>query len=49
MLFFSAVQSVPGSLPVILQMVDIPVINHDECKAGWPAGWVTDEYAYELV
>ncbi|KXJ79749.1 hypothetical protein RP20_CCG028099 [Aedes albopictus] len=35
--------SVPGSLPVILQMVDIPVINHDECKAGWPAGWVTDD------
>ncbi|KXJ79750.1 hypothetical protein RP20_CCG028101 [Aedes albopictus] len=35
--------SVPGSLPVILQMVDIPVIEAETCRAGWPAGWVTDD------
>ncbi|XP_062533856.1 trypsin 3A1-like [Armigeres subalbatus] len=35
--------SVPGTLPVILQMVDIPVIDQATCRAGWPVGWVTDD------
>ncbi|XP_058448679.1 transmembrane protease serine 9-like [Malaya genurostris] len=35
--------SVPGSLPVILQMVDIPVVGQDSCEAGWPSGWVSDD------
>ncbi|XP_058455267.1 trypsin alpha-3-like [Malaya genurostris] len=35
--------SVPGSLPVILQVVDIPVIGQDTCIAGWPSGWITDD------
>ncbi|XP_055537158.1 trypsin 3A1 [Wyeomyia smithii] len=35
--------SVPGSLPTILQKVDIPVIDQETCMAGWPAGWVTDD------
>ncbi|EAT42902.1 AAEL005594-PA [Aedes aegypti] len=35
--------SVPGSLPVTLQMVDIPVIEQETCRTGWPAGWVTDD------
>ncbi|XP_055545688.1 trypsin 3A1-like [Wyeomyia smithii] len=35
--------SVPGSLPVNLQSVDIPVVNQDVCAAQWPSGWVTDD------
>ncbi|KAL1376292.1 hypothetical protein pipiens_004451 [Culex pipiens pipiens] len=35
--------SVPGSLPTILQSVDIPVIDAATCRAGWPAGWITDD------
>ncbi|XP_062534562.1 trypsin alpha-3-like [Armigeres subalbatus] len=35
--------SVPGSLPVTLQMVDIPVVDQATCRAGWPEGWVTDD------
>ncbi|XP_062534551.1 trypsin alpha-like [Armigeres subalbatus] len=35
--------SVPGTLPVILQMVDIPVIDQATCRAGWPAGRITDD------
>ncbi|KAL1376293.1 hypothetical protein pipiens_004452 [Culex pipiens pipiens] len=35
--------SVPGSLPTILQSVDIPVIDAATCSAGWPAGWITDD------
>ncbi|XP_053684431.1 trypsin-7-like [Sabethes cyaneus] len=35
--------SVPGSLPIILQKVDIPIIDQETCRAGWPVGWVTDD------
>ncbi|XP_058815500.1 trypsin-7-like [Topomyia yanbarensis] len=35
--------SVPGSLPAILQAVNIPVIDQVTCAAQWPAGWVTDD------
>lgn len=38
------VQSVPGSLPVNLRMVSVPIIDQDQCAQAWPTGWITDEY-----
>ncbi|XP_053687937.1 trypsin-7-like [Sabethes cyaneus] len=33
----------PGSLPTILQKVDIPVIDQETCRAGWSANRITDD------
>ncbi|XP_039437949.1 trypsin-7-like [Culex pipiens pallens] len=35
--------SVPGSLPVNLRMVSVPIIDQDQCAQAWPTGWITDD------
>ncbi|XP_052891007.1 trypsin 3A1-like [Anopheles moucheti] len=32
-----------GTLPIILQRVDIPVVSDADCAAAWPEGWVTPD------
>ncbi|XP_058063057.1 trypsin 3A1-like [Anopheles bellator] len=32
-----------GSLPIILQRVDIPVVDQAVCAGAWPSGWVTPD------
>ncbi|XP_055633815.1 transmembrane protease serine 9-like [Toxorhynchites rutilus septentrionalis] len=33
----------PGSLPLMLQKVDVPLIDNNTCRLYWPADWITDE------
>uniref|UniRef100_A0A8W7Q4H0 Peptidase S1 domain-containing protein n=1 Tax=Anopheles coluzzii TaxID=1518534 RepID=A0A8W7Q4H0_ANOCL len=35
--------NVPGSLPVQLQYVALPLISLDQCRNSWPSEWITEE------
>ncbi|XP_058060999.1 trypsin 3A1-like [Anopheles bellator] len=36
-------QTVPGTLPVQLQWIDVPLISTEECRNYWPSDWITEE------
>uniref|UniRef100_A0A1Y9HDT9 Peptidase S1 domain-containing protein n=1 Tax=Anopheles funestus TaxID=62324 RepID=A0A1Y9HDT9_ANOFN len=36
-------QSVPNSLPVQLQVVEVALIALDQCRSSWPVEWITED------
>uniref|UniRef100_A0A1Y9IV55 Peptidase S1 domain-containing protein n=1 Tax=Anopheles minimus TaxID=112268 RepID=A0A1Y9IV55_9DIPT len=36
-------QSVPNSLPLELQFVEIPLITMEQCRSSWPAEWIMED------
>ncbi|XP_050070824.1 trypsin-7-like [Anopheles maculipalpis] len=36
-------QTVPNSLPIQLQVVEMALIAVDQCRSSWPAEWITEE------
>ncbi|XP_053661120.1 trypsin beta-like [Anopheles marshallii] len=36
-------QSVPNSLPVLLQIVEVPLITMEQCRSSWPTEWITED------